>query len=131
MTADLLLIGGGVVLLGIAAHGGGFRARDTWVPRLSRTNRSLSALMGMLLLLIAIFLKGGVTPFPIGDETYKFCRGEEKGGCGPGFEHHFVCQHNPENIANQLCDGPATLKLLSDESRGACGYSAYLATCVD
>lgn len=62
MTPELFAIGGGVVLLILAALGGGIEAKEIKVPQISPISRALCATAGVALIAIGIFLRMIPTP---------------------------------------------------------------------
>jgi hypothetical protein len=59
MTSELFAFGGGVILLVLAAIGGGIEVKEIRVPHISPTNRSLSAIAGMILVVLGVYLSPG------------------------------------------------------------------------
>jgi protein TonB len=57
MTVELLSFGAGIILLVLAAVGGGFEAREIKFPPLSRTSRFLSLVAGIALMVIGLQLR--------------------------------------------------------------------------
>ena len=61
MTPELFAIGGGVVLLILAALGGGIEAKEVKVPQISSGSRALCAIAGIALVSTGVYLKAAPT----------------------------------------------------------------------
>lgn len=63
MTPELVLMGGGIALLILAAMGGGVEAKEIKIPPISTKSRFLSAIAGMFLVVLGLEPKLGALDF--------------------------------------------------------------------